>query len=85
MSPPADGRSSGVGIRGEAGYGLRGVPLLGTVRPYVGVVRYSGDQSVRRTLGFDLGETPNSEIKVEAHDHSRDQSRTIMFTLRHRF
>ena len=84
-SPPADGRSSGVGIRGEAGYGLRGVPLLGTVRPYVGVVRYSGDQSVRRTLGFDLGETPNSEIKVEAHDHSRDQSRTIMFTLRHRF
>ena len=85
MSPPADGRSSGVGIRGEAGYGLRDVPLLGTVRPYVGVVRYSGDQSVRRTLGFDLGETPNSEIKVEAHDHSRDQSRTIMFTLRHRF
>ena len=85
MSPPADGRSSGVGIRGEAGYGLRGVPLLETVRPYVGVVRYSGDQSVRRTLGFDLGETPNSEIKVEAHDHSRDQSRTIMFTLRHRF
>ena len=85
MSPPADGRSSGVGIRGEAGYGLRDAPLLGTVRPYVGVVRYSGDQSVRRTLGFDLGETPNSEIKVEAHDHSRDQSRTIMFTLRHRF
>ena len=85
MSPPADGRSSGVGIRGEAGYGLRGVPLLGTVRPYVGVVRYSGDQSVRRTLGFDLGETPNSDIKVEARDYSRDQSRMIMFTLRHRF
>ena len=80
-----DERSSGVAIRGEAGYGLWGGPFCGTVRPYIGVVRYSGDQSVRQTLGLDLRETPDSTVKVEVQDHSRDRSRAIMFTLRHRF
>ena len=82
---PDDGGSADVGIRGEAGYGLRGGPFLGTLRPYVGLIRYSGDGSLRRSLGVDLRDTPNSRAKVEAYDHSRDRSRVVKFTLDHRF
>ena len=80
----ANERSSDMSIRGEAGYGMWGGPIFGTVRPYVGVVRRLGYQSVQQTLGIDLHETVNSTIKVEVSDYSRDRLRAIMFTLRHR-
>ena len=82
---PDDEGAADVGIRGEAGYGLRGGPFLGTLRPYVGLIRYSGDGSFRRSLGIDLRNTPNSRAKVEAYDQSRDGSRVLKFTLDHRF
>ena len=80
-----DGGSSDVGIRGEAGYGLWGGPFFGTVRPYVGLIRHSSNGSLRRALGVDLRDTPDSRIKVEVYDELRDQFRALRFTLRHRF
>ena len=80
-----DGGSSDVGIRGEAGYGLWGRPFFGTVRPYVGLIRHSSNGSLRRALGVDLRDTPDSRIKVEVYDELRDQFRALRFTLRHRF
>ena len=80
-----DGGSPGVGIRGEVGYGLWGGPFLRTMRPYVGLMRYSDDDSVRRTLGLDLGDTPDWRIKVEVLDHSSDPSPALRFSLRRRF
>ena len=85
LASTADGRSSGVGVRGEVGYGLWGGPFFGTVRPYVGVTRYTGAPSVRRTVGLDLRDTPNSRVRIEFHDHSRDPSRAFRFTIRRRF
>ena len=82
---PDDGGSSDVGIRGEAGYGLWRGPYFGTVRPYVGLIRYSGDGSLRRALGVDLHDTRTSRVNVEIHDQPRDQSRVLKFTLDHRF
>ena len=81
----AGGVPSGIGIRGEAGYGLWGGRFLGTVRPHVGVVRHSGDGSVRRSLGLDLRDTPDSRVGLEVYDRSPDRSRGARFTLRHRF
>ncbi|MDE0354668.1 MAG: Ig domain-containing protein, partial [Deltaproteobacteria bacterium] len=78
-----DGAPSGVGIRGEVGYGLWGGPFFRTMRPYVGLVRYSDGDSVRRTLGLDLGHASNWPIKIEVLDRSDDQS--LRFSLRHRF
>ena len=80
-----DGGSSDVGIRGEAGYGLWGGPFFGTVRSYVGLIRHSGNGSLRRALGVDLRDTPDSQIKVEVYDELRDELRALGFTLRHRF
>ncbi len=80
-----DGGSSDVGIRGEAGYGLWRGPYFGTVRPYVGLIRYSGDGSLRRALGVDLHDTRASRINVELHDRPRDRFRAIRFTLRRRY
>ena len=80
-----DGEASNVGLRGEAGYGLWGGPYFGTVRPYVGLIRYSSDGSLRRTLGIDLRNTPASRANVEFHDRSGDRFRSLRFTLRHRF
>ena len=82
---PADGGSSDVGIRGEAGYGLWRGPHFGTVRPYVGLIRYSSDGSLRRALGVDLHETRASRVNVEIHDRPRDRFRAIKFTLRRRY
>ena len=79
------GGSSDVGVRGEAGYGLWGGPFLGTVRPYVGLIRRSGDGSLRRALGIDLRDTPDTRAKVELYDRPRDRLRALRFTLRHRF
>ena len=82
---PDDGGSSDVGIRGEAGYGLWRGPYIGTVRPYVGLIRYSGDGSLRRALGVDLHDTRASRVNVELHDRPRDRFRAIRFTLRRRY
>ena len=79
------GAASGVGIRGEVGYGLWGGPFFRTMRPYVGLVRYSDGDSVRRTLGLDLGHASNWPIKIEFLDHSDDRSPALRFSLRHRF
>ena len=46
----ADGGSTGVGIRSEAGYGLWSGSFFGMIRPYVGLMGSSWDHSVRRTL-----------------------------------
>ena len=81
----AGGVPSGIGIRGEAGYGLWVGRALGTIRPHVGVVRHSGDGSVRRSLGLDLRDTPDSRVGLEVYDRSPDRSRGARFTLRHRF
>ena len=81
----ADGGPIGVGIRSEAGYGLWSDSFFGMIRPYVGLIRYSGDHSVRRILGFDLRGTSDWSVKIEVHDNSSDQSLTPKFSLRHRF
>ena len=81
----ADGGSAGIGMRGKAGYGLWSETFLGIVRPYVGLIRYPGDRSVRRALGLDLLDTPTSQVSVEIYDHSRDLSRAVELTLHHRF
>ena len=85
LASPADDRSAGLRLRGEAGYGLSGGPLLGTVRPYVKMIRHSDDRSFRRILGLDLRDTPSTSLKVEARAHSRDRSSAITFSIRHRF
>ena len=84
LTSPAEGRSAGIGVRGEAGYGLRGESFLGIARPYVGLIRYPGDGSVRRAVGFDLRYTPTSRALVEVYDHYRDRSPALRLTLRHR-
>ena len=80
-----DGESSDMGIRSEVGYGLKGGPFLGTMRPYVGLIRRVGDGSVQRTLGLDLGNRSVWRIKIEVHDDSDDQSPALNLSLRHRF
>ena len=80
-----DGVPPGVGIRGEIGYGLWGGPFFRTMRPYVGLVRYSEGDSVRRTLGLDLGDTSDWRIKFEVQDHSGDRSPALRFWVRQRF
>ena len=80
-----DGESSDVGVRGEAGYGLWSGPHIGTVRPYVGLIRYSSDGLLRRALGVDLRNTPASRVNVEFHDQPRDRFRALTFSVRHRF
>ncbi len=81
----ADGSPTGMGMRSEAGYGLWSDSFSGMVRPYVGLIRYSGDHSVRRTLGLDLRGKSDWLIKFEVHDSPGDQSLTPRFSLRHRF
>jgi len=80
-----DGRSADLGVRGEVGYGLRGGPFPGTMRPYVGLIRRSGDGSVRRTLGLDLGDESDWRIKFEVYNYSSDQTPALKFWLRQRF
>ena len=82
---PADDGTPGVRLRGEAGYGLSGGELLGTIRPYVKAVRHSGDPSIQRILGLDIRDTPNSRLNVEAQSRSRVQPSAVLFSLRHRF
>ena len=50
-----------------------------------GMIRHSGDGSLRPTMGVDLRDAPNSKLKLEAQAHSRDRSSAIMFSFRHRF
>ena len=85
LGSPDDGGSSDVGIRGEAGYGLWSGPHFGTVRPYVGLIRYSSSGSLRRTLGIDLHDTRALRANVEIRDRPGDRFRALGFTLRHRF
>ena len=80
-----DGGSSDFGIRGEAGYGLWGGSFYGTVRPYVGLIRHSGDGSLRRALGVSLRDTPDSRVKVEVYDEPRHRFRALWLTLRRLF
>ena len=81
----AAGRSAGIGVRGETGYGLWSESLYRIVRPYVGLIHYPGDGAMRRTVGLELRDTSTSQVKVELYDHDRDPSPTLKFTLRHRF
>ena len=80
MEGPSD-----VGVRGEAGYGMWGGSLFGTMRPYMSFVRYQDDDSLRRTLGLDLRDTPNSRINVEVYDYPGDRLRSLNVTFRRRF
>ena len=82
----AEGRPAGVGVRGEVGYGLWRGPLLGVVRPYVGVIRHPGDGgAVRRTAGLDVRDTATSWFKVEIRDRYRDLPPALEATLYRRF
>jgi hypothetical protein len=82
---PSEGYSAGIGVRGEAGYGLWSGPVLGVVRPYVGLIRYPGDGSIRRSVGLNLGDTSTSPFKVEVYDYDRDRSPALKLAIRHRF
>ena len=78
-----NGEPSGVGVRGEAGYGVwTGYPL-GTVRPYIGLVRHAEGNSPERTIGADVRHAPDSHARLEFQD--RQRSRTLRFSLGHRF
>ena len=72
-------RSSEVGLRGEASYGLWSGPYFGPMRPYVGLIRHSSDGSLRRALGIDLRDTSASKVNIEIHDQSRDRFRALSF------
>ena len=85
LVPVGDGGSADVGMQGEAGYGLWSGNLLGTIRPFAGLVRYSRDGSFRRSLGIDFRETPASRARLELYDRPRDRLRALRFDLRHRF
>ena len=85
LNSPDDERPAGVGVRGEAGYGLWSESLLGTVRPYVGLVRHPGDAFVRRTVGLDLRDTPATRVRVEIVDHRHAPSPVLDLSVRHRF
>ena len=79
------GRSAGAGVQAEAGYGLWGGPFLGELRPYAGLALPPGDASLRRSVGLYLRDTPASQVRVEAYDHSRDPSRGLGLQARFRF
>ena len=81
----AEGRPAGLGVRGEAGYGLWTGPLLGVVRPYVGLIHHPGDGAVRRTAGLDVRDTAASRFKVEIRDRYRDLPPALEATLYRRF
>ena len=85
LASPDERGSADLGMRGEVGYGLSGGPFFGTLRPHVGLIRYSGDGSLRRSLGVDLRDTPSSRAKLEVYDRTRDGLRALEFTLDHRF
>ena len=80
-----DGRPAGAGIEAEAGYGLWGGPVLGLIRPYVGLTRYPGEASIRRAVGLYLRDTPNTHLSVEAWDYSRDDLQGVGLQARLRF
>ena len=77
--------SAGVGIRAEAGYGLWGGSWFGTLRPHVGLIRHPGGGFLRRSVGVDLRDTPNTRAKVEVHEHPHHRSPALRFSLRQRF
>ena len=81
LMPSADEHSSGLSIRGEAGYGLGGA--FGTIRPYAGLIGNSRHQLVQQSLGLALRETPNSAVKFEFRERP-EIDRALMFTLWHR-
>ena len=83
----AEGGRPGIAVRGEAGYRMWGGRAVGMVRPYLGLIRYPVDASLRRTLGLDLFDTPTSKVTFEFYDHPRALSRALglTFTLRRRF
>ena len=85
LMSPDDERPAGVGVRGEAGYGLWSASLLGRVRPYVGLIRHPGDAFVRRTVGLHLRDTPTTQVRVEVQDHDRAPSPALELTVHHRF
>ncbi|MDE0458310.1 MAG: Ig domain-containing protein, partial [Chromatiales bacterium] len=85
LAPLEEGGSAGVGIRAEAGYGLWGGPLFGTLRPHVGLIRHPGGGFLRRSVGVDLRDTPYSRARIEVHDHAHDRAPALRFTLRQRF
>ena len=85
LIPPAGGGPAGIGLRGEAGYGIWGGALARTVRPYAGLVRHSGGEAVRRSLGVGIGGTPRPRLKVELYDDPASRSRGIALAWRRRF
>ena len=83
LTSPANEQSSDVSIRGEAGYGLWVGPLFGIVRPYVGLISYQGQNAVRQTLGLDIRDAQNPQMKVELYDHPSDRYRALHLLFRH--
>ena len=85
LESPDGGGASAPGMRGEAGYGLWSRSFFGMVRPWVGLARHAGDGSLRRALGIDLRDTPDSQMKVEVYERPGDRLRALRFSVRHRF
>ena len=85
LMSPDDERPAGVGVRGEACYGLWSASLPGRVRAYVGLIRHPGDAFVRRTVGLHLRDTPATQVRVEVQDHDRAPSPALELTVHHRF
>ena len=86
--PPDPPRRRGFGrhrLARRGGYGLWGGALFRTVRPYAGLVRRSGGDAVRRSLGVGIGATPSPRLKLEVYDDPAGRSRGIALTWRRRF
>ena len=74
-----------IGVRGEVGYGLRGVPVLESVRPYVRVARSASDDGVRRALGVEVRESSRSRLRLEASERSFAGDGAITLAFRYWF
>ena len=68
LASSADGRPTGLGLQGEAGYGLWGGPFFGMIRPYAGLLASPGGRSNRRALGLDLLGMSRALVNVEVYD-----------------
>ena len=82
---PADGPPSADAVRGEVGYGLWGGTRFRTVRPYAGLTRQSGGDTVRRSLGVDIGDWPDPRLKAEVYDDWPGRRRGFALIWRRRF
>ncbi len=68
LASSADGRPTGLGLQGEAGYGFWGGPFFGMIRTYAGLLASPGGGSNRRAIGLDLLGMSRALVNVEVYD-----------------